>query len=198
MISYLDSNRYERFKDAFERFLDSPEAGELPVLGDGIEPRPHCLRFVAPLLIYERLGALQAYDGWVTGPDVPLERLHALRITAKGLRYTLEFLEEILGSEARALIEQIKRLQDHLGDLQDAVVASALLRDFLTWGTWGSSPKDRKRAVGSEPIIAPGVAAYLAARQAELQELINTFPQAWARIQSQSFRERIAGCVSKL
>jgi CHAD domain-containing protein len=198
MIDYLDSNRYGRFKDAFEAFLDSPRAGELPVLDDGIEPRPHRLRFVAPLLIYERLNAVQAYDDWVTGPDVPLERLHALRIAAKRLRYTLEFFEEILGTEARILIEQIKGLQDHLGDLQDAVVASALLRDFLTWGTWGAGPSDRKRAASSEPIIAPGVAAYLAARQAELQELINTFPQAWSRIQARGFRERIAACVARL
>jgi CHAD domain-containing protein len=198
MIAYLDGARYARFRDTFGEFLDSSTAGELPVLSDGIEPRPHRLRFVGPLLIYERLNAVQAYAGWVTGPDVPLERLHALRIAAKGLRYTLEFFEEILGAEARALIEQIKGLQDHLGDLQDAVVASALLRDFLTWGTWGPGPKDRKRAISSEPIIAPGVAAYLAARQAELQELINTFPQAWARIQVQDFRERIAASVSRL
>ncbi len=200
MIGYLDSDRYGRFRDAFGTFLDSPRAGELPVLSDAVEPRPHRLRFVAPLLIYERLNAVQAYEGWVTGPDVPLERLHALRIAAKGLRYTLEFFEEILGAEARPLIEQIKGLQDHLGDLQDAVVASTLLRDFLTWGTWGPGPSTggKKRAVSSEPIIAPGVAAYLAARQAELQELINTFPQTWSRIQAQSFREQIAACVSRL
>lgn len=198
MIGYLDSERYDRFREAFGTFLESPTAGELPVLPDGVEPRPHRLRFVGPLLIYERLNAVQAYEGWVTGPDVPLERLHALRIAAKGLRYTLEFFVEILGAEARVLIEQIKGLQDHLGDLQDAVVASALLRDFLTWGTWGPGPKGKKQAVSSEPIIAPGVAAYLAARQAELQELINTFPQTWAQVQTQSFRGRIAACVSRL
>jgi len=198
MIAYLDSGRYQRFREAFSTFLESARAGGLPVLSGGVEPRPHRLRFVVPLLIYERLAAVQAYEGWVTGPDVPLERLHALRIAAKGLRYTLEFFREVLGAEARVLIEQIKGLQDHLGDLQDAVVASGLLRDFLTWGTWGPNTRGKKGTVRREPIVAPGVAAYLAARQAELQELINTFPQTWALIQAQSFRERIAACVSLL
>ncbi|HUT19778.1 MAG TPA: CHAD domain-containing protein [Anaerolineae bacterium] len=198
MIAYLDSDRYQRFKEAFSTFLESPRAGGLPVLSGDVEPRPHRLRFVVPLLVYERLAAGQAYEGWVTGPHVPLERLHALRIAAKGLRYTLEFFEEVLGAEARPLVEQIKGLQDHLGDLQDAVVASGLLRDFLTWGTWGPSTQGKKGTARREPIVAPGVAAYLAARQAELQELINTFPQTWALIQAQSFRERIAACISQL
>jgi CHAD domain-containing protein len=198
MIAYLDSGRYERFREAFGTYLQSPHAGALPVSVDGIEPRPHRLRFVVPLLIYERLAHVQAYDGWVTGPDVPLERLHALRIAAKGLRYTLEFFEEVLGSETRALIEQVKGLQDHLGDLQDAVVASNLLRDFLTWGTWGQGSGKKREPLPREPIVAPGVAAYLAARQAELQDLINTFPNVWARIHAHDFRERVAAAVSVL
>jgi CHAD domain-containing protein/uncharacterized protein YjbK len=198
MTAYLDSGRYARFKEGFGTYLQSPQAGELPLSPGGIEPRPHRLRFVAPLLIYQRLAAVQAYEGWVTGPDVPLERLHALRIAAKGLRYTFEFFEEVLGSEARALIEQIKGLQDHLGDLHDAVVASNLLRDFLTWGTWGQGGGNKREPIPREPIVAPGVAAYLAARQAELQELINTFPEVWAGIQAHDFRERVAAAVSVL
>ncbi|MFN2130681.1 MAG: CHAD domain-containing protein [Anaerolineae bacterium] len=198
MIAYLDSARYERFRERFGTYLQSPQAGGVPISTSGIEPRPHRLRFVAPLLIYQRLAAVQAYEGWVTGPDVPLERLHALRIAAKGLRYTFEFFEEVLGSEAHVLIEQIKELQDHLGDLHDAVVASNLLRDFLTWGTWGRDSSGKRAPYPREPIVAPGVAAYLAARQAELQELINTFPEAWARIQAHDFRERVAAAISVL
>ena len=68
-----------------------------------------------------------------------LIRLHQLRIASKGLRYSLEFLEEVLGPESKVLVKELKKLQDHLGNLQDAVVASNLLRDFLTWGTWGHS-----------------------------------------------------------
>jgi len=149
--------------------------------------------------IYQRLAAVRAYDEWVTGPDVPLERLHQLRIAAKGLRYTVEYFREVLGPEAKTFIRQVKGLQDHLGDLQDAVVASNLLRDFLTWGTWGraQAKKSRPARLG-ESIIAPGVAAYLTARQTELQHLVETFPQVWTRFQDPEFNQLVASIVAEL
>jgi len=135
----------------------------------------------------------------VTGPDVPLERLHQLRIAAKGLRYTVEYFRDVLGLEAKGIIGQIKVLQDHLGDLQDAVVASNLLRDFLTWGTWGQVGAEKGEwPRAAQPVIAPGVAAYLAARQMELQRLVETFPQVWARFQSHDFGRSVADVVATL
>jgi CHAD domain-containing protein len=88
-------------------------------------------------------------------------------------------------------------MQDHLGDLQDAVVTCNLLRDFLTWGTWRHA--ETGMPVGpAEPIVAPGVASYLAARQAELAHLVSTFPQAWLRIVSPDFSQRVAAAVTDL
>jgi CHAD domain-containing protein len=159
---------------------------------------PNRLRHVVPVLVYQRLVAVRAYDEWVTGADVPLERLHQLRIAAKGLRYTLEYFQEILGPEAKGAIKEIKELQNHLGDLQDAVVASNLLRDFLTWGTWGHAQVKKDATLPSEPIVAPGVAAYLAARQVELQQLVDTFPQAWKHIQSAEFGQLVAAALLPL
>jgi CHAD domain-containing protein len=125
------------------------------------------------------LASVRAYEEWVTIPDPPLTRLHALRIACKRLRYTLEFFEEVLGPDTKALIKEIVTLQDHLGDLQDAVVASGILRDFLTYGTWGHDAVDEPPPDQEAPIVAPGVAEYLAAKQLELQHLLDTFPKAW-------------------
>ena len=36
-------------------------------------------------------------------------------------------------------------------------------------------------------MVAPGVAAYLANTQRELQRLVDTFPKAWRRINGQKF-----------
>ena len=135
--------------------------------------------------------------GYRTG-RVPLERLHQLRIAAKGLRYTLEYFQEVLGPEAKDAIKEIKGLQDHLGDLQDAVVASNLLRDFMTWGTWGHAQTKEGTPPPAEPIVAPGVAAYLAARQIELQRLVDTFPKAWKRIQSADFGQLVTTALTTL
>ena len=199
MLTYLDSDRYQRFKEGFGEFLQAPGAGALPVLSQQGEPLPHRLRHVVPVAIYQRLAAVRAYDEWMTGPDVPLERLHQLRIAAKGLRYTVEYFQEVLEPEAKALINEVKALQNHLGDLQDAVVASNLLRDFLTWGTWGEAQGKKKRTARlGESIIAPGVAAYLTARQTELQHLVETFPQVWTRFQDPEFSQLVASIVADL
>lgn len=196
MLAYLDGERYARFKERFGEFLQSPDVSALPLITAKGEATPHRLRHVAPVMIYERLASLLAYDEWVTQQDVPLERLHRLRIAAKRLRYTLEFLEETLAPQTRDLIKEIKKLQDHLGDLQDAVVASALLRDFLTWGTWGRAKGKMEAPV--EPIVAPGVATYMAQRQLELQHLLDTFPQAWTYFQGVEFRRTVAVLISVL
>jgi CHAD domain-containing protein len=199
MLAYLDSSRYYEFKKRFGEFLQIQGAGALPTLSDDGEPVPHLLRHVVPVAVYQRLAAVRAYDEWVTRPDVPLERLHQLRIVAKGLRYTVEYFREVLAPEAKAFINEVKRLQDHLGDLQDAVVASNLLRDFLTWGTWGHSEAEREGiSLPTEPIVAPGVAAYMTSRQTELQHLVETFPQAWTRIQSPEFNELAAATLATL
>lgn len=199
MLAYLDSGRYARFAERFGEFLQTPGAGALPVLTEEGEPLPHRLRHVVPVAVYQRLAAVRAYDEWVTGPDVPLERLHQLRIAAKGLRYTMEYFREVLGPEAKSAIDEVKKLQDHLGDLQDAVVASNLLRDFLTWGTWGHRGLEGGGvAVPAQPIVAPGVAAYLTARQVELQHLLDAFPQAWSRIQNPQFTQLVAAALAPL
>jgi len=189
------SNERVRSTRSFER-VQSPG-----VLSQDGAPVPHRLRHVVPATVYQRLAAVWAYDEWVTRPGVPqaTERLHQLRIAAKGLRYTLEFFQEVLGPEAETLIDQIKALQDHLGHLQDAVVASNLLRDFLTWGTWGHKPtQDRKDSLPTEPVIAPGVAVYLAARQTELLQLLHTFPQVWDGFQNHEFSQLVTSALSPL
>ena len=199
MLTYLDSDFYRRFADRFGESLLTPEAWTFHGLSEEGEPVPHRLHHVVPVVVYQRLAAVRGYDEWVTGPDVPLERLHQLRIAAKGLRYTVEYFREVLGPEAKPLIDKVKKLQDHLGDLQDAVVANNLLRDFLIWGTWGHTQQEGKlMSIPEEPIVAPGVAIYLAARQVELQKLVDTFPQTWGQIQNPEFSQSVARVVATL
>jgi CHAD domain-containing protein len=148
--------------------------------------------------VYERMAGVLAYDEWVTKPDVSLKQLHRLRIAVKRLRYTLEFFEEVLAPQVGDLIKRLKGLQDHLGDLQDAMVASELLRDFLTWGTWGHVQGRKRSKVPKEPIVAPGVVVYMADKQAELQQLLRTFPEVWAYFRSPEFKQTVAVVVAPL
>ena len=47
-------------------------------------------------------------------------------------------------------------------------------------------------------IVAPGVAAYLAVRQEELNRLVDTFPEMWTQIRGGEFRHRLAKVVGEL
>jgi CHAD domain-containing protein len=193
MIAYLDDEKYHRFVERFGEFVETEGMGSRPVAPNGDEPRPYRVRHVAPMSIYERLAAVRAYDEWVSIPNPPLTRLHALRIACKRLRYTLEFFDEVLGPDTKAIVKTVVKMQDHLGALQDAVVASEILGDFLTWGTWPHKETD-------EPLPEtmkgdPGGETYLRARQAELQHLVETFPPLWAELNGSEFSRMVAEAV---
>jgi CHAD domain-containing protein len=197
MLAYLDSERYTEFKERSAELMQTPNAWALPALTKKGEAVPHRVRHVVPMEVYERVAGVLAYDEWVNEPDISLKRLHRLRIAGKRLRYTLEFFEEVLAPQTSDLIKQMKRLQDHLGDLQDAVVASELLRDFLTWGTWGHT-KGKKAKAPKEPVVAPGVAVYMADKQAELKRLLDTFPEMWAYFQTPEFKQTVTVILAPL
>jgi CHAD domain-containing protein len=59
----------------------------------------------------------------------PDEALHAARIRAKRARYAADASAPVFGKAARSLARATGRLQDQLGEHQDAVVASAWLRE---------------------------------------------------------------------
>jgi CHAD domain-containing protein len=185
MIAHLDSAKYHDFVQAFKLFLETPGAGART--DDSIPPRPMRVNTVVPGLIYARWAGVQAFEPILKG--APIAVLHALRIECKRLRYTLEFFDQVLGPTAEEVITEVVRLQDHLGNLNDANVANALLSDFL----FSSS-----RAGSSERMIAPGVVTYLAARQRELQTLIDTFPSAWERFNRPEVRQALAQAIAVL
>jgi CHAD domain-containing protein len=196
LLAHLDSERYARFKEQFGQLVETPERWNQAAAFAAEDTSPR-VRWAAPALIFERLADVRACAEPLGSPDARLEQYHRLRIAGKRLRYALESFEETLGPEAGDLIEALKGLQDHLGDLQEAVVACGLLRDFLTWGTWGQ-PEGKERTVPSAPVIAPGVATYLAARQSELQQLVGSFPQAWTQFQSPDFSRKVQKALAPL
>jgi CHAD domain-containing protein len=185
MVSYLDSTKYRDFVEAFGLFLEKPGAGARKA--KTFPPKPTLVRHVAPPLIYARWSAVQAFGPALDGASVAM--LHALRIECKRLRYSLEFFAEVLGEEARQMVKEVVTLQDHLGDLNDADVANGLLSDFLFASPGGGV---------SERVIAPGVVAYLAAKQRELQRLIEGFPQIWEAFSRPEVRRWLGSAVSVL
>ncbi len=189
MLAYLDSVDYENFKWKFNLFLQTPYAGALHFPPD--QPVPQRVRELAPILIYTRLAAVRAYEPLLK--DASVELLHALRIDFKKLRYTVEYFREVLGEQAEMVIEEIKTLQDHLGDLNDAEVAAKILNDFVIANDQqqASLPIEERRSL-------EGVVAYMAARHAERHRLISTFGEAWKRFNRRTLRRSLASAVANL
>ncbi len=189
MVAYLDSPKYQTFKAKFYTFLITPGMGAREVSHN--PPSPQLVREIAPVLIYTRLAAVRAYDTALDSASI--EQLHALRIEFKKLRYTVEFFREVLGDESKASINDIKVMQDHLGDLNDAQVATEILRDFL--GQWdlqqAALPVEERTS--PEPIMA-----YLSSRYTERHRLMLSFRDRWAHFSRPDFRQSLAAAVSVL
>jgi CHAD domain-containing protein len=196
LIEYLDSERYTQFKHAFTTYLEIPAA---PTPASNATQR---VTVALPDLIAERLVEFYTCKTRLDQPSADLTDYHQMRIVTKYLRYTLEYFREVLGPEVEQAIDELKVLQNHLGALQDAVVASTHLHNIITWGTWLRPVEEHLRWTPT-PLTAPDIGAYLEFRQTESRRLVRTFPEAWARYedahhQRTHFTALIAGAIAAL
>jgi CHAD domain-containing protein len=189
LVAYLQSSRYQAFKEKFSAFVSTPGVGVLPSPAE--MPVPYLVREAAPALIYARLAGVRAFDAILH--QATLEQFHALRIEFKKLRYTLEYFREVLGEDVKVVINEIKKLQDHLGDLNDANVASGILRDFLAQWDALQAQKPVAERHNPEPVLM-----YLSYQYAERQRLMVTFQEAWTHFNRSRLRAKLAKAVSIL
>ncbi|MFN2286298.1 MAG: CHAD domain-containing protein [Anaerolineae bacterium] len=173
LLKYLNSERYAQFKHAFTAYLESPLS---PI---STSNRAQRVAIAVPDLIAARLVEFYNCKTKLDQPNAELTDYHQMRIVTKYLRYTLEYFREVLGPEVEQAIEELKALQDHLGALQDTVVACTHLHNVITWGTW-QHPQEEHLRWTPTPVDAPDVAAYLEFRQTERHRLVRTFPEIWA------------------
>ncbi len=199
MLDFLDGARYRRFVERFGEQLHEPWFPAEPAIGRKGEAAIRRLRHVAPALVLERLAAVLAYEEWVLDPhsEVPLRRYHRLRIAIKQVRYTLEYLRELLGEDVRPVVKTIKQVQNHLGELQDAVVGCAFLRDFLTWGELDPDPTVITEPP-MQPIVAPGVAELFVHWQRQIGEKIATFPDVWRECITPELQSTVTRLVTEM
>ncbi len=125
LVASLGSERFAEFVRDYAAFAETPG------LNARVVPRnaPGLVRNRMPATIWGAYQAVWAFDDELGTAD--LETLHELRIAAKWLRYTLEFVREPLEPEATALIRPVVALQDQLGYQHDQHVASGLARAYL-------------------------------------------------------------------
>ena len=109
-------------------------AKALPI--DSLNPNGPILENVR-LIIQTRLDEMLNFEPFIDNVDRVFE-LHQMRIAAKRLRYCMEIFQPIMagytphGKEFSKATEQIKSLQEHLGEIHDADVLVPRLEEQLT------------------------------------------------------------------
>ncbi len=142
--------------------------------------------------IQPRLDEFLAYDAIVAQPERVTE-LHAMRIAAKRLRYTLETFSPLYANELKPWLPAVRDHQETLGNIHDCDVWTALLPEFLKeefdliiefYGY--NRPYYR---------ILPGIEAFLADRQSTRMQLYRGFVPEWEKQQRKRLWQSLVNTI---
>lgn len=180
---FLQSDSYTSFCVAFENFLDAEDEGAAPepAVTEGV---PKKIGQIAPVLVMERYTDILAFDAQLD--TATLDQLHQLRIQFKKLRYTMEFLVDLLGPQTRKVIKQVTDAQDYLGKLQDDQTAMELITAFTHELDIRQSARPLSERLNTAPLLT-----YLAERQSRKHALLTSFGDTWSVFTGSDFRGRL-------
>lgn len=172
----------------------------------------------ATSMVAARVAAFEACTSVLARPDDPAlaDELHALRIAAKRLRYTLELFAGVLPSDTGDLIEELKGLQDDLGALHDRDVLAdlafdqhqrAVTRERETLAELAHAPgaaserratfRDWEDLESSPRGLLPGLAGLLIDTVDERRATAAKLGARWERLRAARFSERLAALATR-
>lgn len=179
LIDLLDSRRYQDFVNDYLELTETLGAAErMTAPGSPVQVRHTAGGRI--WAAYEHLRAHEAILGWA---DIPA--LHAVRIDAKRLRYTLESFREVLPPVTDRIIARVTALQDHLGLLNDADLAAHLAREHLM----ANGPR---LSMASQAVVA----AYLESREGVVAAQRRSLSLRWRTITAPATRRLLAGVIA--
>jgi len=179
----FDKGSYRRFLGDFGKFLTTPKAGAHSSEEGDLAPVQ--VRHILPTLIYDHLGHVRAYDSVIAKADATT--LHALRIEFKRLRYTVSLFSEIMGSTIKNFVDELKTIQDHLGNLNDVSTAQIRLSDLI------DSLKPDEAALAIEVLRE-----YMVQQDAQGEQLVTSMPEIWQRFNSKTVQKHLASSIAAL
>jgi hypothetical protein len=184
----------------------------------GLDPDRR-LRPNARRILGVRIAEVYSYDGLVADPANVTE-LHDMRIAFKRLRYLIEIFAIAFDADLEPFLDEVKGLQDLLGDIHDCDVQIPMLERHLAWlsdreggaarrlvaQTAASRPRrragrpapeaafrafERQLETGRRGDERVGVHALIARRRRERDELYAQFLDTWRRLKAERFRPRL-------
>jgi CHAD domain-containing protein len=138
--------------------------------------------------VLRRLTALEKYAPYVQQPE-HIAELHAMRIAAKRLRYTLQAFAPLYAESLAASIQAVHTLQDLLGDIHDCDVWATQLPPFL------EAERARTEAYFGDaaPFAAlePGIMVLQQNRARFREQRYQSFVTFWQQSQEQGIWEQL-------
>lgn len=143
--------------------------------------------------IKTRLEEMMVFDQSVRY-EVNVSELHAMRISAKRLRYTMEVFQDLYGEGMKPFINQTKKLQDLLGSIHDADVWIELIPNFI---------KEEQQRIQTyfghtRPLrrLLPGLNALSANRKSDRDEDYASFIQEWDKTLESGLWEKLGSLIN--
>jgi CHAD domain-containing protein len=181
LLRELDSQGHARFLEDYVDFVQTDGAAVVPIGPTS----PHRVRDTAPSRIWSAYEQVRGYEPVLRWADIPT--LHELRIAGKRLRYSLEFVQEVLGDESLPLIQKVTDLQDQLGLMNDADVAAGMARTFLV-----------EHASQLSTLESAAIGRYLVDREREVTKVRRGIGAPWRRVAGTTFRRALGRVVAGL
>ena len=129
-------------------------------------------------MLHTRLEELYQLAPYISDPT-KVDELHNMRIAAKRLRYTMEIFQPCFpGKDFAKLYDQVKAVQEQIGEIHDRDVRGPLLQAFLD------------ARAGDRPEIRAGLERLIQSQQAERAKLYRGFILSWNKLQKQGFKRQ--------
>ncbi len=163
--------------------------------GSETPPRSLALCILASDSIREKLEQLLFFEPLIQNPE-DKDDLHAMRIAAKHLRYTLEIFSPLYSSELKPYLKALRQAQEVLGEIHDCDVWMLFLPDF--------QERERLRTLryfGVErPFhrLKPGLEAYFADRSMTRDRQYTEFLTTWHSWRQDGLWDRLINEVTAL
>ncbi len=165
----IKSKVIEAIKTRFTPFIDAyPE----------LSPSSAALFQIAYTNINERLNEFLTYEVYLRQPEYK-DELHAMRIAAKRLRYTMEIFAPLFADNLKKPLRAIRKTQEMLGEIHDCDVWIEYLPEFEQQERvrilifYGSA-----RALGR---LKPGLDYFLKNRVEERARIFKNFSHEWSK-----------------
>ena len=142
-------------------------------------------------MVWEAYQSVWAFEDGLADADVA--SLHELRIAAKWLRYTLEFVREPLEPGATELIRRVVVLQDQLGDIHDLHAAAERARAF------GAGPApDVGLATDLRPVSRKAIERFAATQDLRVDRIRRRLGPAWRGVADAEYRRGLGRSLARL